>query len=330
LLVFGPAAAQQAEQEVRFFRIGTGPTNSPLFPIGTAIAAAISNPPGSRACERGGSCGVPGVIGVAQTTAGSTENVAALAAGTFESALSQADVAFLAYSGEGGFKEPGAAVKLRAIANLFQVSLHIVVRADSGITAVGGLKGMRVALGEKGSGNLETARLLLKAYNLSEKKVKPAYLGLEGAAAEFLAGKLDAVIAVTATPDPVIASLAEATPIALLPITDAPGDAFRVKYPFLSVDVIPKSVYAGIEPTVTVGLGVLWLVNAELDEALAHDITQALWHPATRKLLDESNPIGRKIRVETALFGIPIPLHAGAARYYTEAGWMESLPTGSP
>ena len=65
-----------------FFRIGTGSTGGTYYPVGGVIAGAISNPPGSRPCERGGSCGVPGLIAVAQSTSGSVENAAAISTGS--------------------------------------------------------------------------------------------------------------------------------------------------------------------------------------------------------------------------------------------------------
>ena len=49
-----------AAQEMKFFRIGTGGAGGTYFPIGGIIANAISNPPGSRPCDEGGNCGVPG------------------------------------------------------------------------------------------------------------------------------------------------------------------------------------------------------------------------------------------------------------------------------
>src|SRR3546814_11922863 len=56
MLMAGAAGAQ--DEDIRFFRIGTGTTGGTYFPIGGIIANAISNPPGSPGCERGGSCGV--------------------------------------------------------------------------------------------------------------------------------------------------------------------------------------------------------------------------------------------------------------------------------
>src|SRR5215469_7691863 len=85
-------AAWAAADDIRFFRIGTAATTGTYFQIGGMLANAISKPPGSRDCERGGSCGVPGLVAVAQATQGSVENVEAVGGGRLESALAQSDV----------------------------------------------------------------------------------------------------------------------------------------------------------------------------------------------------------------------------------------------
>src|SRR6266849_10621811 len=84
--------AWAAADDIRFFRIGTAATTGTYFQIGGMLANAISKPPGSRDCDRGGSCGVPGLVAVAQATQGSVENVQAVGASRFESALAQSDV----------------------------------------------------------------------------------------------------------------------------------------------------------------------------------------------------------------------------------------------
>ena len=45
-----------------------------------------------------------------------------------------------------------------------------------------------------------------------------------------------------------------------------------------------------------------------------------MWNPATAKLLSAVEPIDNQIRLERALDGLSVPLHAGAARFYREAG----------
>src|SRR2546428_11970577 len=88
-----PAAAQQ---DITFFRIGTGGTVGTYFPIGGLIANAISNPPGSRACADGGSCGVPGLVATAGASNGSVANVAGIASARMQSGVVPSDGAHCA------------------------------------------------------------------------------------------------------------------------------------------------------------------------------------------------------------------------------------------
>lgn len=225
LLMSGFGLSPQVSQaaDIEFLRIGTGPTSGTYFPIGGLIANAISNPPGSRSCERGGSCGVPGVIAVAQSTHGSIDNVMAIGRGDIDAALVQADVAYWAFHGIGMFSGQGAIENLRAVAMLFPSNIHIVARKGSGIKRVQDLSGKRVSLGEKGSGTFVDAKLILTAYGVARSKMKTANLS-PGAAADLLAeGKLDAFFLIDGAPTAAIAELANRIDIALIPIEGKPA-----------------------------------------------------------------------------------------------------------
>src|SRR3546814_18591252 len=82
---------------VSFFRIGTGSTAGTYFPIGGIIASAIPSPPGSRDCKGGGSCGVSGLVAVAQSTRAAVDNARQTQQGTQQSGLAQSDIAYWAY-----------------------------------------------------------------------------------------------------------------------------------------------------------------------------------------------------------------------------------------
>src|SRR5690606_25531688 len=88
------AVAGAAAQNIGYFRIGTGSTAGTYFPIGGIIASAISSPPGSRECGGGGTCGVAGLVAVAQSTQGSVDNVRRIEEGSVESGFVQSDVAY--------------------------------------------------------------------------------------------------------------------------------------------------------------------------------------------------------------------------------------------
>ncbi|MDA8870061.1 TAXI family TRAP transporter solute-binding subunit, partial [Rhizobiaceae bacterium] len=47
------------------------------------------------------------------------------------------------------------------------------------------------------------------------------------------------------------------------------------------------------------------------------------WNDKTRALLDAGHAKGKSITAETALNGVGIPLHAGAERFYKEAGLLK-------
>ena len=88
-----------------FFRIGTGEIGGTYYPIGGIIASAISSPTGARPCDKGGSCGVPGLVAIAKTSDGSVANVEFVANRSFESGFVQSDIANWAYSGKGTFSQ---------------------------------------------------------------------------------------------------------------------------------------------------------------------------------------------------------------------------------
>jgi hypothetical protein len=211
--------------------------------------------------------------------------------------------------------------ELRAIAALYPEDVHVVVRAEGGIRTFRDLKGKRVALGEPESGTLADARLVLEAAGLGECDVKSEYLRLSEAAEGLVQGRIDAFFMVGGYPVPAISDVANSTPIRLLPLPRSVGEKLAEKYSFLRPDTIPAGTYPGVEEEVaTLSTTALWVVGAEIDADLVHAITKALWSDATRHLLDATHPVGKRIRLATALDGVAVPLHPGAAQFYREAG----------
>lgn len=322
LVAVALAAPGPAAQDVRFLVIGTGGIGGTYYPIGGVIAQAISSPPGSRPCDRGGSCGVPGLVAVAQSSHGSVANVEAIQGGTIETAFVQSDIAYWAYTGTGIFEGREPMTGLRAIASLYPESLHLVAQRDSGIETPADLRGRRVSLDEPGSGTLVNARLVLEAYGVGEDEIEAAYVKSTPAIGRMRAGTLEAFFLVAGYPAASVEELAEQMEIDLVPIEGPEADALLEAYPFYMHDLIPSLTYHGVLATPTVAVGALWLASAELDEELVYAITRALWNDATRQLLDTGHAKGRAITLETALDSVSVPLHPGAERFYRELGLM--------
>ncbi|WP_439524854.1 TAXI family TRAP transporter solute-binding subunit [Marivita sp.] len=311
-------------QDPQFFRIGTGGTAGTYYPIGGLIANAISSPPGSRACEEGGSCGVPGLIASALSANGSVANVNAIAGGTLESGFAQSDVATWAQTGTGIWADRDAVDSLRAIASLYPETIHLVASAESGISSPADLAGKTVSLDEPGSGTLVDARIILEAYGLSEDDIEAEYLKPDQAGERMRDGAMDAFFFVGGFPAGAIAELASQTDITIVPITGEQAEGILGEYTFFAENTVPGGTYEGVSDDVTtLSVGAQWVTSANQPEELIYNITAALWNDSTRALLDAGHQKGAAITAETALDGIGIPLHAGAERFYREAGLLE-------
>ncbi|AMW34214.1 TAXI family TRAP transporter solute-binding subunit [Haematospirillum jordaniae] len=323
-----PACASESDSktkgsaDVRFVRIGTGPTGGTYFPVGGLIANALSNPPGSRPCDRGGSCGVPGLIAVAQSTSGSVENVEGLARGDLDFALVQADVAFWAQSGSGLYKGKGAVTELRAIARLYPEAVHLAVRADSGITSVAGLKGKRIGVGEEGSGTLVGSHIILEAFGISMGDIKPIYKKPGEDADDLIAGSLDAMFFVSGAPTQLIVRLLDSGSARLVPIEGPAVERLVGRYPFFSTGEIPADVYTGMggKPIRTVTVGALMITTTRTSADFVEAITRSMWHPNHLILYSKGHPRAASMSPDTARDGLGIPLHDGARKAYTDMG----------
>lgn len=312
-----PAAAAAA-QELRFIRIGTGAAGGSYFPVGGLIANAISNPPGSAPCELGGSCGVPGLVVAAVSTQGAIENAQAVAEGRLDLALCQADVAYYAYTGSGTWAPKPPLTNLRAIANLYPELLHAVVRHDSDVSSIAQMRGKRINLGEQNSGTLAVARWVLRAHGAPPSTLKGSFLSLNRASSLLVEGKLDGLFMIGGTPLTAVTDVAEAVPIAILPVSEPIASQLMREHRFFARSVIPDGTYPGVGTVETIAVGAQLLVTADMDERFVYAITQALWDPRNRPILDGGHPLGKLIRRETALDGLAIPLHPGAQRYYEQ------------
>ena len=303
-LFAGPASAQQ------FFRIGTGGTAGTYYPIGGMIANAVSQP--------------GKIVATAQATSGSLGNVNGIVGGAMESGFSQSDVATWAQKGTGIFEGKPNVPGLRMIANLYPESLHIVVKKGSGFKSVADLKGKRVALDEPGSGTLINARLVLAAYGLKETDIRPEYIKPNQAGDKMKDGSLDAFFFTGGAPAGAIAELATSgSGIELLPIDGAQADSLRASSPFFAVDSIAAETYKGVAAVKTLAVGAQWVTSDKADTETVYQITKSLFSEATQKTLAAGHAKGKFITLKNAVQGVGIPYHAGAEKYYREAGVLK-------
>ena len=308
LLVFAGVTAAIA-QTPAFFRIGTGGTAGTYYPVGGMIANAISNP--------------PGLVSTAVATNGSVANVNAIVGGNMESGFSQADVAYWAFTGTGSFDGKPKVEDLRAIANLYPESVHIVVK--KGVAkSVADLKGKRVSLDEPGSGTLINAKAILAAYGISEKDIKPEYVKPNQAADKLKDGSIDAFFITGGYPLAAVSELVTAAGgVEILAVTGPEADALMKTAPFFAVDEIPANTYKDIGAVKTLAVGAQWVTSSKVSNDTVYAVVKALWSDKTRAVLDAGHAKGKLITTTNALKGLAVPLHPGAEKFYKEAGLIK-------
>lgn len=321
---FVVGSAQAADPS--FFRIGTGGAGGTYFPIGGTIANGISAPPGSRACDKGGQCGVPGLIAIAQSTTASVFNNAAVQNGELEAGLAAADVTRSMYLGEGKF-EGKAHPKLRLVANLYPEDLHLVMPPGSSISNLGDLADKRVGIAQAGSGTQVAVLQMLEEWGVTRDNMEEAELNNSQSAERLADGQLDAYFYAAGWPVAAMVQLASTKGMSLHSFSEEDLQKINGIIPAYIPSKIPGGVYEGIDSDVlTPAVSAMLVVSSDLSEDLVYGITKALWNDNTRKLLDNGHAKGKQITAETALDGVEalgVPLHDGAAKFYKEAGLLK-------
>ncbi len=321
-LVAGAATAQSPT----FFRIGTGSAGGTYFPIGGTIANGISAPPGARPCDQGGQCGVPGLLAIAQSPTASVFNNAAVQNGEPEAGLAAADVTRSMFLGEGKF-DGKPHPNLRIVANLYPEDLHLVLPKGASIDSLSDLAEQRVGIAQAGSGTQVAVEIMLEAWGVTRDNMDEAELNNSQSAERLADGQLDAYFYAAGWPVSAMVQLATTKGMELHSFSAEDLSKINDLIPAYIPSSIPAGVYEGVDYEVmTPAVSALLVVSSDLSEDLVYGITAALWNDNTRKLLDNGHAKGKQITPATALDGVAalgVPLHAGAEKFYKEAGLLE-------
>ena len=320
------AAGTALAQDPTFFRIGTGSAGGTYFPIGGTIANGISAPPGARACDQGGQCGVPGLIAIAQSTTASVFNNTAVQNGELEAGLAAADVTRSMFLGEGKF-DGKPHPNLRIVANLYPEDLHLVLPKGQSVDSLSDLEGKRVGIAQAGSGTQVAVEMMLAEWGVTRDNMEEAELNNSQSAERLADGQLDAYFYAAGWPVSAMVQLSTTKGMELHSFSDDDLKKINDLIPAYIPSSIPANVYEGVDYEVkTPAVSALLVVSSELSEELVYGITKALWNDNTRKLLDNGHAKGKQITPDTALDGVSalgVPLHAGAEKFYKEAGLLD-------
>jgi TRAP transporter TAXI family solute receptor len=300
-LAFGavePLAAQT------FVNVLTGGTAGVYYPLGVALGRIYGEK-------------IPGIRTSVQSTKASVENLNLLQAGKGEIAFTLGDSLIAAWKGdaEAGFRAP--LDKLRGIAGIYPNYVQIVASKESGITTLADLKGKRLSVGAPKSGTELNARAILAAAGLSYADLgKVEYLPFAESVDLMKNRQLDATLQSAGLGVASIRDLSTSVPIRMVPVP--PEVVAKIGAPFRP-GVIPAGTYTGQDADVpTATIPNFLVTHSGVSDELAYAMTKELF--ANLDQLAAAHAEGKKIILERALDGMPVPLHPGAERFYREKG----------
>ncbi|WP_207890520.1 TAXI family TRAP transporter solute-binding subunit [Rubrobacter taiwanensis] len=291
------------EGEELFVTIATGGQSGNYYPIGGSLASLYEDELGATT--------------TVEATGASVDNINLLDEGRAEMALVQADAASQAYAGEGPFEEP--VDSFSAVASLYPQYVQVITIAGSGVETMEDLAGKRVSVGAPNSGVELNARAVTGAFGLSYEDFSPQYLSYSETIDGMRNGNIDAGFFTSGIPNPSVTDLSTTDEVRVVPLEGEGVQNLLNDYDYYSEAIIPAGTYEDQEEDVpTVTFANLLVVSNELDEDTVYELTRTMWENIER--IQQTNAAAREITLETAQDGIPIELHPGAERYYSEQG----------
>jgi len=296
-----------------FITIGTGGVTGVYYPTGGAICRIMNK----LKKDTGIKCTV-------ESTGGSVYNIRTIKAGELDFGIAQSDVVYQASKGEGKFK--GEPYKdLRVVMSIHPELLTLAVRKDSGIKDFYGLKGKTINIGNPGSGNEATVKMLfenckkvnLKDLNVEQLKAAECPNALKDK-------KIDGYFYMVGHPTANFKDAANSTDIDLIPLKDVPAAQKLVEEkPYYAWGTIPAGMYKGVDhDTVTYGVKAVLVTSTKASDKAVYTMAKAILDNFDK--FKKLHPAYKNLTKEDLLKGFDHALlHAGAKKAFQEAGLLK-------
>ena len=279
---------------------GTADTGGSMYPAGAAVSQVWTN-------------NVQGVKCNTQTSTGSFQNCQDVSTGEVDVAVATSDVVLNAYNGTGKFADIGKLDNLRVIGAVYTSVLSGVALKSSGLTYIHDLLGKRVAVGPAASATENATLAAFAAMDITKDNTSLENLGLGD-------GILDAAFGFAGLPIGGQLNLAATKEIQVLDMTQEEIDKVLAGNAAYIQTKIPAGTYTGQDNDAnTFGVKCLIIVTADMDADLVYDLCKAM-NEHTEEMAAGNALLKDMTDPSFLCTQMPIPLHDGAQKYYSEQG----------
>jgi TRAP transporter TAXI family solute receptor len=310
LVVFALSATSAVAQQ-QFVSIGTGGVTGVYYPTGGAICRLVNK----DRKEHGIRCS-------AESTGGSIYNINTVRAGELEFGVAQSDWQYHAFHGTSKFADAGAFPDLRAVFSVHPEPVTVIARGDAGADNITDLKGMRVNIGNPGSGTRGTWEVMEAALGWTRDDLKLAAEMKSAETAQAICdGKIDAYFWLVGHPSALTQESLATCDAKLVNVTGPEIEKLVADNPFYRAASIPAGMYGDNPEIKTFGVAATFVSSTNVPDDVVYVVVKAVFdnfdqfkalHPSFANLTEK----------EMITEGLSAPLHPGAIRYYKERGWM--------
>ncbi|MFD5328442.1 TAXI family TRAP transporter solute-binding subunit [Streptomyces sp. NPDC127092] len=259
---------------------------------------------------------LPKVSITLKNSEGSQQNLARLASGEADFTVATAD-AVAQYQRD---RKPGFE-KLRGCARLYDDYVQLIVPKGSPVEKVADLRGLRVGVGQSGSGvRLIADRVLAAAGLTPDVDIVPVSAGIDTMPGLMERRRLDAFFWSGGLPTQAVQALSERLPVRLVPLdaalVDSLHDVGESTRHYRSA-TIPGDAYSLAQsgnPVDTLAVANILVTTDDADPDLVEGFTRTVI--ASRDGIGSQVHPAQLVDLRTAIYTEPVPLHEGARRYY--------------
>ena len=286
---------------------GTADTGGSMYPAGAAVSQVWTN-------------NVEGVKCNTQTSTGSFQNCQDVSTGEVDVAVATSDVVLNAYNGTGKFADIGKLDNLGVIGAVYTSVLSGVALKSSGLTYIHELLGKRVAVGPAASATENATLAAFGVMGIDSSNTSLENLGLGDGADSVGDGILDAAFGFAGLPLGGQLNLAATKEIQVLDMTQEEIDKVLAGNAAYIQTKIPAGTYTGQDNDAnTFGVKCLIIVTADMDADLVYDLCKAM-NEHTEEMAAGNALLKDMTDPSFLCTQMPIPLHDGAQKYYSEQG----------
>ena len=313
-----PAGVLGQDIQERSYLLTTATTGGTYYPVGVALATLtkVKLQPKDK------------ISMSAITSAGSGENIKLLRENQAQFAILQGLYGAWAWTGAGKVAADGPQKNLRSVTMLWQNVEHFVV--DSEFVKTGdasdlrNLKGKKFSIGKRNSGTEGSGRTILAGLGIEpDTFFDLVYMGYNPSADALQNGTIGGMNIPAGPPVAAITRVAAALEgkLRVLNFTDeqmanankAAGLDLWTRY------TIAANTYPGQDKEIqTMAQPNFLAVRDDVDDEAVYLITKTIYE--NLPFLQGIHKATKAMTLQKAVNGLPFPLHAGAARYYEEAG----------